>query len=164
MTHPAIRSGDAAMTTIEVAQERFVEVAYPTTVRAAQRAFKSWHERKRADAIQECVAKLWDEWIRLVNRGKNPEPLLKGLIKFAILWVRYDRRLSGRSRNIDVMDYRAGMKQQELNGKGEASPIDRSDKNNGWIDWAVSARSDDPAQLASALEEVGVSLEQWVGV
>ena len=41
---------------------------------------------------------------------------------------------------------------------------DRSDKNNGWIDWAVSARSDDPAQLASALEEWGLSLEDWVGV
>jgi len=164
MTHLAIRSGDAAMMTITVAQERFVQVAYPTTLRAAQRAFKSWHERKRADAIQESVAKLWDEWVRLVNRGKNPEPLLNGLIKFAILWVRYDRRLSGRSRNIDVMDYRAGMKQQEISGKGEVSPTDRSDKNNGWIDWAVSARSDDPAQLASALEEVGLSLEDWVGV
>ena len=49
------------------------------------------------------------------------------------------------------------MKQQELNGTGEVSPTDRSDKNNGWIDWVVSARSDDPAQLASALEEVGGS-------
>ena len=47
MTLPVIRSGDAAMTTIEVAQERFVEVAYPTTLRAAHKAFKSWHERKR---------------------------------------------------------------------------------------------------------------------
>ena len=152
------------MTTIEVAQERFVEVAYPKTLKAAHKAFRSWHERKRADAIQECLAKMWDQWVRLVNRGRNPEPLLTGLIKFAILWVKYDRRLSGRSRNIDVMDYRAGMKQQKLSGKGEASPSDRSDKNNGWIDWAVSARSDDPAQLASALEEVGLSLEEWVGV
>jgi len=152
------------MMTITVAQERFVEVAYPRTLRAAQRAFRSWHERKRADAIQECLAKMWDQCVRLVNRGRNPEPLLKGLIKFAILWVRYDRRLAGRARNLDVMDFRAGMKQQELNGKGEASPTDRSDKNNGWIDWAVSARSDDPAQLASALEEVGLSLEEWVGV
>jgi len=164
MTHPAIRSGDAAMMTITVAQERFVAVAYPRTLRAAQRAFKSWHERKRQDAVQECLCKLWHEWVCLVNRGRNPEPLLKGLIKFAILWVKYDRRLSGRSRNIDVMDYRAGMKQQEISGKGEVSPTDRSDKNNGWIDWAVSARSDDPAQLASALEEVGLSLEEWVGV
>ena len=152
------------MMTITMAQERFVEVAYPTTVGAAQRAFKSWHEPKRQDAVQECLAKMWDQWVRLVNRGRNPEPLLKGLIKFAILWVKYDRRLSGRSRNIDVMDYRAGMKQQEISGKGEVSPTDRSDKNNGWIDWAVSARSDDPAQLASALEEVGLSLEEWVGV
>jgi hypothetical protein len=164
MTHPAIRSGDAAMTTIEVAKERFVEVAYPTTVRAAHRAFKSWHEPKRQDAVQECLAKMWDQWVRLVNRGRNPEPLLNGLIKYAILWVRYDRRLSGRSRHIDVMDYRAGMKQQELNGKGEASPTDRSDKMNGWIDWTVMAKTDDPALLASALEEVGLSLEEWVGV
>jgi hypothetical protein len=164
MIHLAIRSGDAAMMTIKVAQERFVEVAYPTTLRAAQRAFKSWHERKRTDAIQECLAKMWDQWLRLVNRGKNPEPLLNGLITFAILWVKYDRRLSGRSRNIDVMDYRAGMKQQELNGKGEACPTDRSDKMNGWIDWTVKAKTDDPAQLASALEEVGLSLEDWVGV
>ena len=37
------------MMTIKVAQERFVEVAYPRTLRAAQRAFKSWHERKRQD-------------------------------------------------------------------------------------------------------------------
>ena len=99
-----------------------------------------------------------------MNRGRNPEPLLNGLIKYAILWVKYDRRLSGRARNIDVMDYRAGMKKQEIGSKGEVSPTDRSDKNNGWIDWAVSARSDDPALLASALEEAGLSLEDWVGV
>jgi hypothetical protein len=164
MTRPVIRSGDATMTTIEVAQERFVAVAYPTTMRAAQRAFKSWHERKRPDAIQECLAKMWDQWIRLVNRGRNPEPLLNGLIKYAILWVKYDRRLGGRARNIDVMDYRAGMKQQGIGSKGEVSPTDRSDKNNGWIDWAVSSRSEDPALLASALEQAGLTLEDWVGV
>jgi hypothetical protein len=56
------------------------------------------------------------------------------------------------------------MKQQELNGRGEASPTDRSDKINGWIDWSVKAKADDPSELASALEEVGLSLEEWVGV
>ena len=152
------------MMTITVAQERFVEVAYPRALKAAHKAFKSWHERKRQDSIQECLAKLWHEWICLVNRGRNPEPLLNGLIKYAILWVKYDRRLSGASRNIDVTDYRSGMKQQELNGKGEACPTDRSDKMNGWIDWTVKAKTDDPALLASALEEVGLSLEDWVGV
>ena len=35
------------MNTIEAAQERFVEVAYPRTLKAAHKAFKSWHERKR---------------------------------------------------------------------------------------------------------------------
>ena len=121
------------MNTIEVAQERFVEVAYPRTLRAAQRAFKSWHEPKRQDAVQECLAKMWDQWVRLVNRGRNPEPLLNGLIKYAILWVRYDRRSQGEPATIDVTDYRSGMKQQELNGKGEVSPTDRSDKMQ-WLD------------------------------
>ena len=152
------------MTTIEVAQERFVEVAYPRALKSAQRAFKFWHERNRQDAVQECLAKMWDQWIRLVNRGRNPEPMLNGLIKYAILWVRFDRRLSGRARNIDVTDYRSGMKQQELNGRGEASPTDRSDQMNNWIDWTVKATTDDPCELASALEQVGLSLEEWVGV
>ena len=152
------------MNTIALAQERFVEVAYPRALRAAQKAFKYFHERKRQDCQQEFLAKLWQEWVLLVNRGRNPEPLLNGLIKYAILWVKYDRRIAGRARNIDVTDYRSGMKQQELNGKGEASPTDRSDKMNGWIDWTVKAKTDDPALLASALEEVGLSLEEWVGV
>ena len=152
------------MNTIEVAQERFVEVAYPRALKAAHKAFKYFHERKRQDSVQECLAKLWQEWVLLANRGRNPEPLLNGLIKYAILWVRYDRRIAGRARNIDVTDYRSGMKQQELNGKGEASPTDRSDQMNGWIDWTVKAKTDDPALLASALEQVGLSLEEWVGV
>ena len=63
-----------------------------------------------------------------------------------------------------VMDYRAGMKQQGIGSKGEVSPTDRSDKTNGWIDWAVSSRSEDPALLASALEEAALSLADWVGV
>ena len=37
------------MMTITVAQERFVEVAYPRALKAAHKAFKSWHERKRQD-------------------------------------------------------------------------------------------------------------------
>jgi hypothetical protein len=152
------------MNTIEAAQERFVQVAYPKALKAAHIAFKSFHERKRQDAVQECLAKMWDQWVRLVNRGRNPEPLLNGLIKYAILWVKYDRRIAGRARNIDVMDYRAGMKQQQISSRGEFSPTDRSDKMNGWIDWSVKANSEDPSELASALEQVGLSLEEWVGM
>jgi hypothetical protein len=162
MTHTVAGSGDATMSTIQLEQERFLALAYTRTLRSAEKAFKSWHRRKRPDAIQECLAKMWDQWIRLVDRGRDPVPLLPGLIKYAILWMRYDRRLGGRARSFDVMDYRACMKQQLLSAKGEVSPSDRSDKGNGWIDWAVSARTDDPAQLALALEEAGVSLRDWV--
>jgi hypothetical protein len=60
------------------------------------------------------------------------------------------------------MDHRARMKQQLMNGNGQVSPTDRSDRNNGWIDWGVSASADDPARLAMALEETGVSLSDWL--
>ena len=62
------------MNTIQTTQERFVEVAYPRALREAHKAFKSFHERKRGCCQQECLAKIWDQWIRLVNRGRNPEP------------------------------------------------------------------------------------------
>ncbi len=151
------------MNTIEAAQERFVQVAYPRALKAAHKAFKSWHERKRQDAVQECLSKLWQEWVLLASR-RDPEPLLSGLIKYAILWVKYDRRISGRARNIDVTDYRSGMKQQEISGRGEVNPTDRCDRMNSWINWTVKAKTDDPSELASALEEVGISLEEWVGL
>jgi hypothetical protein len=143
-------------------QERFMAVAYARTVRAAHRAFKHWHERKRQDALQECLTKMWDQWIRLVNRGRDPAPLLPGLITYAILWVRFDRKVAGRARSFDVQDYRSGMKQQLLSGTGEASPTDRSDRHNGWINWTVSARADDPSGLGAALEGAGLSLEAWL--
>jgi hypothetical protein len=87
--------------------------------------------------------------------------MVAGLIKFAVLWVRYDRRVAGRAPSYDVYDHRAGMKQQQLSGQGEASPADRGDPCNGWIDWAVRARADDPTELAAALEAAGLSIENW---
>ena len=86
-------------------------------------------------------------------------PLLSGLIKYAVLFCRYDRKTAGRARSYDVYDYRSKMKQQQLSGNGQVSPSYRSDRGNGWIDWAVKARTDDPALLASALEELGLTME-----
>ena len=141
-------------------QERFMTVAFEATRKAAKRAFWHWKSNKRDDAMQECLAKMWDQWSRLLLRGKNPEPMLGCLIKYALLWVRYDRRIAGRSRMPDVYDYRAGFAQQFLSDQGVASPADRSDAENPWIDFNVQS-GDNPADLASALEETGVSLSQW---
>lgn len=149
------------MSMIETEQQRFERVAYPRTLGAARKAFKGWHERKRDDAVQECLAKMWDQWIRLVERGGDPEPILHGLIKYAVLWVRYDRRIAGRARMYDVFDYRAGMKQQQLDGQGHASPSERGDSENGWIDWGLEA-GDNPAELAAALEQAGLTIEEYL--
>ena len=144
-------------------QDRFVRVAYGRTVAAAGHAFRKWHSRKRDDATAECVAKTWDSWSRLLVRGRNPEPLLPGLIRFAVLWVRYDRRIAGRAKRFDVFDYRAGMKRQQLSVQGQASPTDRGDARNGWITWNADTGVD-PGELAEALEQTGVAAGDWFDV
>ena len=69
----------------EVEHERFMRVAYPRTLKAAERAFSGWHISKQRDAIATCTAKMWCQWSRLLLRGRNPEPMLSGLIKYALL-------------------------------------------------------------------------------
>lgn len=138
-------------------QEKFMTIAHQRAERAARRAFKRWHPRKREDAIAEMVGKVWATWVYNVEKGKDPVALLGPNIHFAILFVRYDRKVAGRARSFDVYDYRAGMKRQMLSGQGKASPTDRSDPNNGRIDWAVDAGEDDPAELVAALESLGLT-------
>ena len=107
------------------------------------------------------MGKLWDQWWRLLERGKDPEPLLYPLLHWAKRWVAYDRRIAGRPRNIDIQDFRAGQTQHLMDGRGKLEPHDRSDRRNGFMDWTGTARTDDPAALASALEETGVTLAQF---
>jgi hypothetical protein len=139
---------------------RFMSVAYPRIVKAATHAFWQWKSNKRPDAIQESICKAWDSWSRLLLRGRDPEPLLAGIIKYALLWTRYDRKIAGRSRMPDISDYRANMRQQLLSEGGQASPSDRADPANPWINWTLTS-GDSPADLAAALESSGVSLAQW---
>jgi hypothetical protein len=139
-----------------IEHERFERVAYRRTLEAARAAFKGWHERKRDDAVAEMMAKMWDQWIRLVERGKEPERMLGTLIKWAILWVRYDRKIAGRARSYDVFDYRAGMNRQDLDSQGCPHPTERGDRKNYWIDWRSVKLEDDPALWAEAKDSLGL--------
>ena len=91
----------------------------------------------------------------------NPRiTLVLGLIRWSLWWCRYDRKIAGRkARTPDVYDYRSNMKKQMLSVQG-AAPTDRSDPRNAWIDWTTQA-GDDPCELASALEETGITLAKW---
>ena len=73
------------------------------------------------------------------------------------MWVRYDRKIAGRGRGIDVFDYRANMTRQDLDGQGKAHPSERSDRINGWLDWGIDASADHPAELVAALDAVGIT-------
>src|SRR5690242_2080012 len=57
-------------------QDRFMALAHQRADRAARRAFKAWHSRKREDAIAECVGKVWATWVYNLERGKDPVALL----------------------------------------------------------------------------------------
>jgi hypothetical protein len=139
-----------------IEQERFVRVAYRRTLGAARRAFRGWHSRKRDDAIAECLAKVWATWVFNLEKGKDPVALLGANVHFAILFVRYDRRVAGRARSFDVYDYRAGLRRQDLDPQGRPHPSERSDRANGWIDWRAVRTDDDPAKLAEARDELGL--------
>jgi len=136
--------------------DTFMAVAYKRTVASADAAFRKRPRRKRDDAVAEMVAKMWDQWARLLMRGQAPEPMIGPLIHWAKMWVRYDRKIGGRARGIDVYDYRAGMRRQQLSGQGKASPTDRSDPGNDWIDWGLSD-GDDPAEMVAALDDMGLT-------
>ncbi len=145
----------------EAEQRRFMQVAYEPALRAAKRAFGSWHPSKIEDCQAEFMAKVWDQFRHLVELGRDPEPLLYPMIHWAKRWVQYDRRLSGRLRNLDIQDYRAGMVQHLLDGRGKVEPHDRSSRMNEFLDWTGAARTDDPSELAGALEQTGITLAQW---
>ena len=87
----------------------------------------------------------------------TPSAIIGGMIYHALMFVRYDRKVAGRARRPDVFDYRSGLKQQRLDAQGYASPSDRSDPENGWIDWRL-ASGDDPAEVVAALEVTGLTL------
>jgi hypothetical protein len=142
-------------------QDRFMSVAYQRAERAAWRAFKKWHPRKQDDAVQEALCKMWYQWWCCLEKGKDPAGMVGPLIHWAIMHVRYDRKITGRSRNIDIQDFRANMTQHLMDGRGKLQPHDRADRNNGFLDWSGTARSDDPSKLVAALDVAGVTLEQY---
>jgi hypothetical protein len=146
----------------QVEHDRFMTLVYPRTLKAAKRAFSGWHISKQTDAVASCIGKMWCQWSLLLLRGRDPEPMIAGLIRHALLFVKYDRKPSivDRARTPDVYDFRSGFKRQMLSEQGEASPTDRSDAANPWINWHVQA-GDSPCELAAALEETNVTLAQW---
>jgi hypothetical protein len=103
------------MRTMDAAeQRRFMETAYPRALRAARRAFKRRPRRKRQDAIAETVGKVRMTWVLNMEKGKDPMGLLGPNIHWAILWVRYDRKIAGRARGFGVFDDRANRRRQQL--------------------------------------------------
>ena len=87
---------------METEQDKFMRLAYARTVAVARKTFRSWHPSKREDAVQETVVKMLDQWVRLVARGGDPEPIIGGMIHHAILFVKYDRRVAGRAGPVEA--------------------------------------------------------------
>ena len=71
----------------QVEHKRFMDVAYNRTLKAAQRAFSGWHVSKQSDSVASCVGKMRGQWPRLLLRGRDPEPMLSGLIRLCFTLV-----------------------------------------------------------------------------
>jgi hypothetical protein len=55
----------------------------------------------------EVLAISWKWWLRLVERGKNPEEFVSAIATFAVKQVRSGRRLAGQDKAKDVLSPRA---------------------------------------------------------
>jgi hypothetical protein len=140
------------------AKTRFEEVAWPLALRRARAAFRRWPQRKRQDAEAEFMAKMWDQWARLAARGRDPEPLLYPMLRWAKKWVYRDRRLAGRASVPDIYDYRAGMTRHLMDKSGRIRPHDRSARMNGFLEWDATAAAQNHVGLVAALDAAGLTL------
>ena len=69
-------------------------IAYDRTQKAAKRAFSGWHISKQSEAVATCIAKMWDQWLRLLLRGRSPEPMIAGLLKYSRAVLALDERVA----------------------------------------------------------------------
>jgi hypothetical protein len=84
----------------------------PRFLRAAQRALKGWPRRKQEIAIAEMIGKVWTTRVLNLEKGEDPWALLGPNNPRAIHWVRYDRKIAGRARDLDGFGDRASRKRQ----------------------------------------------------
>ena len=61
-----------------------------------------------------------------------------------------------------VTRHRAGMTRHLMDGRGNLQPHDRAAPTNGFLDWTGLARTDDPAEMATALERAGMTLDDYL--
>ena len=117
---------------------------------------------KRVDDEVEFLGKIWDQWARLLMRGKDPEPMLWPLIHWAKHVGPYDRKIAGPPPQPRHLRLPGRHDPALMDGRARPKPHERSDPINGWLDWTGQARTDDPAELAAALEAAGLSLEDYL--
>ena len=102
---------------------------------------------------------MWDQWSRLLIRGKNPEPMIGPLIHLAKLWVRYDRKIAGAGTWLRCLRLPGWHATATTVRAGQGQPDRPERPDNAWIDWTVDAGADDPADWAAALEAAGLTSE-----
>ena len=122
----------------EQEHKRFMTVAYDRTKKAAKRAFWDGTIANALMPSPSASARCGISGQGSFCRGRNPEPMTSALIKYALLCVRYDRKIGGRARNLDVYDFKATMNRQILSDQGKPAPTERSSAENTWINWHVA--------------------------
>jgi hypothetical protein len=101
-----IASGEA-MTQQEKCREEFARVL-PRIQTHAEIVFRTVAcSHRRADLIAEAVGLAWTWWVRLRNKGKDPNQFISALATFAAKAARSGRQVCGQEKAKDVLSPRA---------------------------------------------------------
>ena len=81
----------------------FLTTVLPAVQRHARIQFRQLNENEREEAIAVAVASAMVCYVRLIERGKNPEAFPSRLADFAVRFVRGGRRVGSRRNSRDVL-------------------------------------------------------------
>ena len=130
----------------EVEQQRFMDVAYDRAHAGGEASILGLAPQQARGRPGGIHGQSVGSVVAALGAGQRSRTAALSLAPLGEEWVQYDRRIAGRPRNLDIQDYRAGMVQHLMDGRGKLQPHDRSDRTNGFLDWTGAARTDDPCR------------------
>lgn len=126
----------------------------PSIRRHAEVRFRHVNATDREDAVQEVIARVLVEYLRLVEQGKEAVAFAGPLARYAVAQVRQGRRVGGHLNIRDVSSnycrVRKGVMLESLDQRNTTS--------SGWREVLVEDRHSTPADIAATRIDVG----QWL--
>jgi hypothetical protein len=125
---------------LDKSREQFMSTAYHRVRRTALKATRRLRPNDRGDVVATIVAMVWEDWLRVAERGRNPEELLGCIINCRIKHVFNGRRFNG------------------VDGKGHFDVFDHNANMPSWQEFLTSERQYTPADAAC----FRIDFQEWM--